>query len=84
MNNLMNTKENMNQNKLKNIFRINWELIITILVAFCTFLSMSVYYNELDDWRMLILSMIPMCLLCTMLAFYNSIKEIRHEILKNW
>lgn len=80
MKQLENTKEQ--QLKKKNFLKIKWELIITIFVTICVFLTLNIYYKY-DNWDSLLLVMIFMCLLCALLGFYDSIRQFRLDLFKN-
>lgn len=68
---------------MKKIFKIKWELIITILVAVCVFLALGVY-DKYDSINSLLLVMIPFIILCGMLASYTTIKEFRQTLYNIW
>lgn len=68
---------------MKTIFKIKWELVITILLATATIFSYSVYL-EIKDYRLFIVSATSSVLLITMILGYNQVKIFRHEVLRLW
>lgn len=68
---------------MKTIFKIKWELVITVLLAITTIFSYSVYL-EIKDYRLFIVSATSSVLLITMILGYNQVKIFRHEVLRLW
>jgi hypothetical protein len=68
---------------MKTIFKIKWELVITVLLAIATIFSYSVYL-EIKDYRLFIVSATSSVLLITMILGYNQVKIFRHEVLRLW
>ena len=68
---------------MKTIFKIKWELVITVLLAIATIFSYSVYL-EIKDYRLFIVSATSSVLLITMILGYNQAKIFRHEVLRLW